>query len=302
VEAFLSDAYSNAYGWVNATLIRLAYPAAACLIYFLPELLLPRSRNSFKSYLRGGYFMAGAIAFNTLVLALIERLTGVKQSSPGTDGTHASSALFSFDLSPLTGSDDLPLKLIGYAVATVGLAMISNFFYYWLHRAQHGVPWLWRFHRVHHSITELSVTSSYHHVAEDFFQFVAVTLPMAYLLDVVPGPVPWLAIVGVSTYFQFIHSSTRLHIGPLRFVIGDNRFHRIHHSVEPQHFNRNFGTVTPLWDVLFGTAYFPRSDEWPDVGLAEVAEAGTLREYLLMPFRDPKTPGTVESRPASETV
>ena len=52
----------------------------------------------------------------------------------------------------------MALKLCGYAIATVGLAMVGNFFYYWMHRAQHAVPLLWRFHRVHHSIAELSVT------------------------------------------------------------------------------------------------------------------------------------------------
>jgi sterol desaturase/sphingolipid hydroxylase (fatty acid hydroxylase superfamily) len=302
MEAFLSDAYSSAYGLANATLIRLEYPAVACLIYFIPELLLPQSQNTLKSYLRGAYFTAGAIVINTLLLTVVEGTTGVKQVSPGADGTHKTSVLFSFDLTPLTGSDNLPLKFAGYAVATLGLAMIGNFFYYWLHRAQHKVAWLWRFHRVHHSITELSVTSSYHHVAEDFFQFVAVTLPMAFLLDVLSGPVPWLVIVGVNTYFYFIHSSTRIDIGPLRYVVGDNRFHRIHHSVEPRHFNRNFGTVTPLWDMLFGTAYFPRADEWPNVGLAELPEATTLRDYLLMPFRDSKISKSTEAPTVPENI
>ena len=68
-------------------------------------------------------------------------------------------------------------------------------------------------------------------------------------------------------------------------MIGDNQFHRIHHSLEERHFNRNFGTITPLWDVLFGTACFPKAGEWPKVGLADVPEPKTLREYLLMPFR-----------------
>jgi sterol desaturase/sphingolipid hydroxylase (fatty acid hydroxylase superfamily) len=54
---------------------------------------------------------------------------------------------------------------------------------------------MWRFHRVHHSIAEMYATNSYHHVAEDFFQFVAVTIPMSYLLGVEAGPVPWLVVV-----------------------------------------------------------------------------------------------------------
>ena len=59
----------------------------------------------------------------------------------------------------------------------------------------------------------------------------------------------------------------------------------MHHSREPEHADHNFATSTPLWDVLFGTAYFPRDDEWPAVGLSDVPEPHTVADYLLMPFR-----------------
>ncbi len=271
----LGDAYSIAYGVVNAMLIRLAYPAGACLIYLLPELALPRSRNSFQSYLHAGYFMAAAIAINTVVLKAMDGFVGAYWISP----------LAVLDLRPLTESPDLLLRVAGWLAAAIGIAMLGNFFYYWLHRAQHRVPLLWRFHKVHHSISELSATASFHHVAEDLIQFAAVTMPMAVLLGVQSGPVPWLVLVIAGTHAYFIHSSAAFNIGPLRYVICDNRFHRIHHSREASHLGRNFGTSTPLWDILFGTAYFPRPDEWPAVGLDEAAPPRTLRDYLLMPFR-----------------
>ena len=283
--ALLGDAYSACYGLVNSTLIRLEYPVAACLAYLALELLLPRNRNSLQSYIRAAYFLAAAVIINTLVLTVIEGVAGVDQVAAGTAVARQPSPLAMLDLTSLTASDHLPTRIAGWLAATVGIAMISDFFYYWMHRAQHGVPWLWRFHRVHHSITEMSATNSYHHVAEDLFQFVAVTLPMAFLLGVASGPVPWLVIVVANTRSYFIHSSANINIGPLRYLIGDNRIHRIHHSVEPQHVRHNFGTSTPLWDVLFGTAYFPRAHEWPKVGLTEIQEPKTLRDYLLMPFR-----------------
>jgi sterol desaturase/sphingolipid hydroxylase (fatty acid hydroxylase superfamily) len=273
--AFLGDAYSVAFGLVNALLIRLMYPAGACLLYLLPELLLPRSRNSVRSYRRAAMFMVTAIAINTVVLKLLDGSMGALQLPP----------LATLDLRPLTESAALPLQLIGWLAAALGIAMVGNFFYYWLHRAQHRFAWLWRFHRVHHSIAELSATASYHHVAEDLFQFAAVTMPMTILLGVQSGPVPWLVLVLAGTHGYFIHSSANIGIGPLRCLLCDNRFHRIHHSRQPEHRNRNFGTTTPLWDMLFGTAWFPRRGEWPQVGLDEVAEPHTVREYLLLPFR-----------------
>lgn len=283
--AFLSDAYSAAYGFVNALVIRLGYPAVTCLAYLAFELLLPRSRNSARSYLHGAYFVFAAVTINTLVLIVAQSATGVQQVAPGTEVTHKTSSLFALDLTRLTNSENSTLRVAGWLVATFGIAVIADFFYYWMHRAQHAIPWMWRFHRVHHSITEMSATNSYHHVAEDLFQYVAVTLPLIFLFDVSSGPVPWLLIVVLNTQTYFIHSSANFNIGPLRYLVSDNRLHRIHHSREDRHLNRNFATRTPLWDVLFGTAYFPRRDEWPDVGLTELEEPRTLRDYLLLPFR-----------------
>lgn len=273
--AFLGDAYSMAYGLVNSMVLRLMFPGAVCLVYLLFEMLLPRSRNSLQSYARSACFMAASVAINTLVLEAAMAVVNTDKIAP----------LAILDLSPLTTSEAWPLRIAGWMAAAFVLSMASNGFYYWLHRAQHRIPWLWRFHRVHHSITEMSATSSYHHFTEDLFQFTAVTVPMSFLLGVESGPVPWIVLTVASTHAYFVHSSANINIGPLRYVIGDNRFHRIHHSLEERHFNRNFGTITPLWDVLFGTAWFPKADEWPKVGLADVPEPKTMRDYLLMPFQ-----------------
>ncbi len=273
--AFLGDAYSVAYGLVNSMVLRLMFPAAVCLAYLLFEALLPHSRNSMQSCIRSACFMATSVALNTFVLEAAMAVVNTNKVAP----------LAILDLSPLTTSESWPRKIAGWLAAAFVLSMASNGFYYWLHRAQHRIPWLWRFHRVHHSITEMSATSSYHHFTEDLFQFTAVTVPMAFLLGVESGPVPWIVLTVASTHAYFVHSSANIDIGPLRYVIGDNRFHRIHHSLEERHFDRNFGTITPLWDVLFGTALLPKAGEWPKVGLADVPEPRTLRDYLLMPFK-----------------
>jgi sterol desaturase/sphingolipid hydroxylase (fatty acid hydroxylase superfamily) len=284
MSAFLGDAYSLCYGVVNAMLIRLEYPAEACLAFLAFELVMPRTRNSMRSYLRGAYFMGAAIVINTLVLTVAQLATGVQQDVPGASANQPAS-LFSLDLARFTNSDNLGWRVLGWVLATLGIGILADFFYYWMHRAQHTFGWMWRFHKVHHSINEMSTTNSYHHVAEDLFQYAAVTLPLAFLLGVASGPVPSLLIVLSSAQSYFIHSSANFNIGPLRYLLTDNRLHRIHHSREGRHMNRNFATRTPLWDVLFGTAYFPKRDEWPAVGLTETPEPRTLKDYLLLPFR-----------------
>ena len=132
--AFLAEAYSVAYGLVNSMIIRLAYPAGACLLYLLPELLLPRTRNSLRSYRRAVVFLVVAIAINTVVLKAMEGSAGFFDVKP----------LAFLDLRPLTESPSLPLRITGWLMAALGIAMVGNFFYYWMHRAQHRFGWMWR--------------------------------------------------------------------------------------------------------------------------------------------------------------
>lgn len=277
VVAILDSAYSYAYGFVNALLVQLALPAKICLAYALFEIALPRrARNSLGAYLRGARFLVAATVVNASVFTFVRPALGMENGRK---------PLALVDLAPLTESEDLVLRVVGWLVAAFLVSMAGNFFYYWFHRAQHTFPALWHFHKVHHSIREMSATTSYHHVTEDLFQYVLVAFPMSFLLGVEAGTVPWIVLTIAGTHSYFIHSNAAINLGPLRYVIGENRFHRLHHSLDPRHFNRNFGTTTPLWDVLFGTAYFPKPGEWPEVGLSDVPEPRTVADYVMMPFR-----------------
>ncbi len=271
----LGDAYSMAYGAVNAFLIRCAVPAQACAGYLLVEALLPLGRrNSVRSYWRGARFLLVTVAVNTAVFTIVSPVVDPARLSP----------LVLLDLKAFTQSAVLPVRIFGWLLAGLIVSMVGNVFYYWWHRAQHAFPVLWRFHKVHHSIRELSALTSYHHVTEDVLQYLLVLLPTAMLIGVDSGYVPAIVLAVLRTHTLYIHSSANINIGPLRYVIGDNRFHRLHHSTEPRHFGKNFATTTPLWDILFGTACFPRKGEWPNTGLGDVAEPERVADYLLMPF------------------
>ena len=158
--------------------------------------------------------------------------------------------------------------------------LVADFGFYWFHRLQHR--FLWRFHSVHHSIANLSAINSYHHWSEPAFVALLQSLPLV-LLGFSPGPGSFLILLAVQAQPFLIHSATRLHLGPLgRFVI-DGRYHRIHHSLQERHFDKNFGALTPLWDVLFQTVYWPK-DEWPKVGVAERREPKNLKDWLTWPL------------------
>jgi hypothetical protein len=75
--------------------------------------------------------------------------------------------------------------------------VVGDFFAYWFHRAQHA--WLWRFHAVHHSITDLNAVNSYHHASEAFFNTIIVALPIS-LVMVNYGPT--IPLIGMIIWFQ----------------------------------------------------------------------------------------------------
>lgn len=170
---------------------------------------------------------------------------------------------------------------VALIVAPIAAAVISDLFFYWFHRVQHG--FLWRFHAVHHSIRDLHGGSGYHHVTEPLFRYVLMTVPVSLITTDIRPIFLMTALLGLQQFY--VHSSTSAGMGWGRLLFVDNRFHRIHHSLDDRHFDKNFGAMTTLWDRLFGTAYWPAKDEWPAVGLAEIDEPRSIREYLDLPLR-----------------
>ncbi|MBO9713353.1 sterol desaturase family protein [Sphingomonas sp.] len=184
---------------------------------------------------------------------------------------------------------------LGLILAPIAGAMLADFFFYWFHRAQHR--FLWRFHAVHHSIRDLSAVNAYHHLSESIFQSLLYMIPASLILGDTGAYAAPAMVVLIRMQAAFIHSPTRLHFGSLAAFFVDNRFHRIHHSLEERHFDRNFGAFTTLWDQLFGTAHRPQEAEWPDVGLADMAQPANVAEWLTLPWRFRESP--IDSAPQS---
>jgi sterol desaturase/sphingolipid hydroxylase (fatty acid hydroxylase superfamily) len=172
---------------------------------------------------------------------------------------------------------------IAAAVGAIAAAYIGDLCYYWMHRAQHHFGFLWRFHAVHHSVRELSGVATYHHISEELVSFALYTIPLSFLVDT-PYSIPIFGFI-LAQQGNYLHSPVRLNFGPLGRYFVDNRFHRIHHSIDERHYDKNFGLFTTLWDSLFGTAYFPATNEWPESGVTNAPEPESIADFLLLPFR-----------------
>jgi sterol desaturase/sphingolipid hydroxylase (fatty acid hydroxylase superfamily) len=175
-----------------------------------------------------------------------------------------------------------PLGAAGFAIQVLVLLLVSDFLAYWRHRVEHKV--FWRIHMIHHAPTEVHAANTLGHPLQMWYTILFIGIPMALIhIDGPAVPATVTFIVVLLTYY--IHSTASVHFGPLRKILVDNRFHRIHHSTEERHFDKNFGICFSIWDRMFGTACDPVGAEWPDVGLANVDPPRTIADYLLMPFR-----------------
>jgi sterol desaturase/sphingolipid hydroxylase (fatty acid hydroxylase superfamily) len=162
-----------------------------------------------------------------------------------------------------------------------------DFFYYWFHRMQHRTAALWRVHRLHHSELHLNVTTSLrHHWLEEPLKIFTVGIPLQLLLSV-PLPDLGLLSIAVGGWAFFIHSNIRLSLGPLSYFFVGPQAHRIHHSIEPQHTDKNFAAIFPIWDILFGTYFHPRKGEFPNTGLHGNVEYKSVTAATLSVWVEP---------------
>lgn len=134
--------------------------------------------------------------------------------------------------------------------------VLADLFFYFGHRIQHEVPWLWDFHAVHHSSTQLDWLAAFRvHPVDQLIEKGTSLIPIALLGFSLPA----VLIIGLLYQWQalLIHSNVGLRTGWLRWLVATPEFHHWHHSREAEGFNKNFAAQLPLWDIIFGTAYLP---------------------------------------------
>jgi sterol desaturase/sphingolipid hydroxylase (fatty acid hydroxylase superfamily) len=146
-----------------------------------------------------------------------------------------------------------------WPVQALELVVAGDLLTYWYHRASHRVPWLWAFHRVHHSTRELDWLAAHReHPVDGMLTQLAMNLP-ALVLGVGLGGLAWL-IVFRGVWATFIHSNVRLPIGPLRYLIGAPELHHWHHAALDRTAH-NFSNLAPWTDLVFGTYHCPRHQQ-----------------------------------------
>jgi ornithine lipid hydroxylase len=160
---------------------------------------------------------------------------------------------------------------------------IGDFFRYWLHRAAHTWPLLWRLHAVHHQPEKLYTTNVFRfHPAEKMLQFLGDTLP--FLLVGVGAEVLAYYFVFYAMSGLFQHSNCDVRLGWLNYVVSGPEVHRWHHSEKIRESNANYAHSFVVWDLIFGTYFRPKGAEVASLGLPERNYPRRFMGQLLAPF------------------
>ncbi len=186
----------------------------------------------------------------------------------------------------------LNLYQLPLAISTLLSVVALDFLIYLQHVMVHAIPLFWRLHRVHHADLDFDVTTgSRFHPLE-----IILSMLIKFTAIVALGP-PVIAVVIfeiiLNASSMFNHSNVRMPVNIdrlLRFVIVTPDMHRVHHSIEDDETNCNFGFSLPWWDRLFGTYRTqPRGGhEAMTIGIRsfrQIKDCNRLPGMLSIPFR-----------------
>lgn len=183
---------------------------------------------------------------------------------------------------------------------TISMLLAYDLSYYLYHRMQHRFPILWELHKVHHSAEVMvGTTKDRVHPLDEIMNRIwdgMVTGPLYGIwLFFAFDPVE-LTVLGINVYvlrniimMDFVrHTHLKISFGQvINAIILCPHYHQLHHSIDPRHYDRNFGLMLPIWDRIFGTLAVPEPGESFSFGLAdrEHEEYQSLSGLYILPLR-----------------
>lgn len=236
----------------------------------------------------------GIIMLNAAIVSLI-----LKNFGPD---AKAMTEMLSHDFAAILPKAPSSLAFVAPILLALALFLVDDFIRYIVHYAEHRVPLLWQFHKVHHSATVLNfMTAERHHPVAILYTSLAMIagvvlvnglfyalfsdhLTMATMLG---GNIFWVAgnLLGSS----FRHSPVWISFGPKveRWLISPAQ-HQIHHSEDVRHWDKNMGGTLAIWDRMFGTLYVTSKErERITYGIGEETENhASLAGIYVQPFID----------------
>ncbi|MEI9943305.1 MAG: sterol desaturase family protein [Chitinophagaceae bacterium] len=161
----------------------------------------------------------------------------------------------------------VPSTIAVYIIAFFAL----DFAGYWVHRLQHVTNFFWNGHVIHHSSEEFNLACALRQSISSVVKTFAIFLLPAALLGV-PGQV--IAVVApLHLFAQFWYHTQHINkMGFLEKIIVTPSHHRVHHAINPQYLDKNYGQIFIFWDKLFGTYQEELKEAPPVYGITRPAK------------------------------
>lgn len=248
------------------------------VLFWLAEGLFPLFKNKYKKYRHGGINL-----FFTAMLAIIN---------------------FSFASTLLLASDYFSENEIGllyilelplWAKIIVGVLLLDLIGAYFVHWVEHKVKWMWKFHLIHHSDTNVDVTTGLrHHPGESIFR---VTFTILAVM-VVGAP------IGIVMFYQTLsalfahitHANVNLNRkvdNLLSYVFVTPHMHKVHHHYTQPYTDTNYGNIFSIWDRVFRTFAYVKDTASLKYGIdthMKPEENDRLGNLLAIPFQKYRPP------------
>lgn len=167
------------------------------------------------------------------------------------------------------------------------LFVVRDFVQWNVHRLLHRVPWLWEFHKVHHSVRQMGFAAHLrYHFMETLVYRSIEYLPLAMIGFGIQDFI--LVHLFTLTIGHLNHANFYLPLGPLQYLFNSPQMHIWHHAKElpKDSYGVNYGLTLSLWDYLFGTVWMPKNGRDIPLGFEEVdTYPHGFFSQMLKPFK-----------------
>lgn len=179
------------------------------------------------------------------------------------------------------------VQLLPKWIQIVIMFVLADFIHWNIHRLLHKIPWLWQFHKVHHSVKEMGFAAHFRfHWMETVVYKTLQYLPLAMIgFGIDDFFVIHILAISIG---HLNHANLGWSYGPLKYIFNNPKMHIWHHAKKlpkGKRFGVNFAISLSIWDYIFKTNYIPSNGQHIDLGFHQDQDFPTsLWKQLMYPF------------------
>lgn len=277
------DSYSGYWNYLTTEILRpnwhnyFWWLIGLSLIAWFFEIIAPWRKD--QAVLRKDFFLDGFyMFFNFFLFSLI-----------GYNAISNVGVNFFSDLLAFFGVDNLMAVEVQSWPSWAKLLfmfILADFIQWNTHRLLHRIPWMWEFHKVHHSVQEMGFAAHFRfHWMETVIYKTIQYIPLAMIgFGLQDFFIVHIASVAIG---HLNHSNIRITYGPLKYIINNPVMHIWHHAKDlPEPYGVNYGISLSLWDFIFRTAYIPGNGRDEPLGFEKIENfPKSFWKQLIHPFK-----------------